>query len=357
MAMKQDFSSTPTSNIMSLMQEKNYEHINYFYDKDSGAKAIIAIHSTTLGPALGGLRFYPYKDESSALNDVLRLSKAMSYKAAIAGLSLGGGKSVLIGNPETDKNEAVLKSFGRFVERLNGKYITSVDSGTSDEDMIAVKSETNHVTGAPPAFGGSGDPSPMTAYGVYRGILASVAFQFGSSDLTGKRIAIQGLGHVGYPLAKLLHEAGAKLIVTDINEKRIERCKQEFNAQATTLDDILTVECDVLAPCALGGIITEEIVPQLNTPIVAGAANNQLESPAISELLFEKNIVYAPDFVINAGGLINVDQERHGYDETAAKAKTHQIHDTVLTILNRSKQENQDTAKIAITMAKERIYG
>lgn len=346
----------PKSNVISHMQDKNYEHVNFFYDHVSGAKAIIAIHNTHLGPALGGLRFYPYEDESSALKDVLRLSRAMSYKAAVAGLSLGGGKSVLIGNPQTDKNEAVLKAFGQFVERLNGKYITSVDSGTSDTDMIHVKSQTSYVTGAPPSHGGSGDPSPMTAYGVFRGLLASVQFQTGSSDLKGKTVAIQGLGHVGFPLAKLLHEAGAKLIVTDIKEERMQECKQEFNATVVGLNDILTQKCDVLAPCAMGGVITKDIISKLQTRIIAGAANNQLSKPEIADSLFENNIVYAPDFVINAGGLINVDQERHGYDASKAKEKTHKIFDTVLSILERSKAEKISTAKVAIKHAKELIY-
>lgn len=350
--MLQDIPKEFKTNILELMVDCDYEHLNFFFDAETGLKSIISIHSTALGPALGGCRFYPYADEAAALKDVMRLSRAMTYKASIAGLDLGGGKSVIIGDPKRLKSPELMEAFGRCVERIGGRYITSVDSGTSAADMEDVKKGSSHVTGS---LTGSGDPSPMTAIGVFEGIRAAVNFHFGSPDLTQKNIAVQGLGAVGMELCKLLHEAGAHLIVSDISEERIARAQDSFRADRRSIDEILRVECDVLAPCALGGVIDKDLVEKLATPIIAGAANNQLSQPEVGELLLNHNILFAPDYVINAGGLINVNQERLGYDRAKAEMKTRKIYDTLTSIFERSTQEKTSTSQVALDMANERL--
>ena len=345
---------SPDFNLLDQMFTHQYEHVNFFTDPETGLKAIVSIHNTVLGPALGGCRFYNYESETDALKDVLRLSRAMTHKASTAGLDLGGGKSVIIGDPKTIKTQALMESFGRFVGRLGGKYITAEDSGTTTQDMDWIRGQTNFAVGSSPSCGGSGDPSPMTAYGVFEGIRACLKFRTGSPEPEGRVIAIQGLGNVGFHLAKLLKEAGAQLVVADITSD-LQQKADLLQAKVVSPDEILYAQCDVLAPCALGGIITKEVIEKLQTNIIAGAANNQLERASTGDSLLEHDITYAPDFVINAGGLIQVADELDGYIPARAKQKTAEIFDTVYSILDRSKKESEASNRIAFTMAEERI--
>lgn len=303
------------------METYDYEQLLFCQDKDSGLKAIIAIHDTTIGPALGGTRMWTYESEAAAIEDALRLSRGMTYKNAAAGLNLGGGKTVIIGDPRKDKNEAMFRAFGRFIQGLNGRYITAEDVGTTVEDMDIVYEETDYVTGVSPAFGSSGNPSPVTAYGVYRGIKAAAKEAFGTDMLEGKVVAVQGVGNVAYNLCRHLHEEGAKLIVTDINKEAVQRAVEEFDAQAVDPNDIYGVECDIYAPCALGATINDETIPQIKAKVIAGAANNQLKETRHGDLIHELGIVYAPDYVINAGGVINVADELVGYNRERALKK------------------------------------
>ncbi|MCS6837581.1 MAG: leucine dehydrogenase, partial [Bdellovibrionaceae bacterium] len=291
-----------------------HEEVVFCYDKTVGLKAIIAIHNTTLGPALGGTRMWDYKSEEEALIDVLRLSKGMTYKAAASGLNLGGGKAVIIGNPKTQKSEALFRAFGQFVNSLNGRYITAEDVGTCVTDMEHIFMETPWVTGIPKEFGGSGDPSPYTAHGVLMGIKAAVAFHLKTDSLRGIRVAVQGLGHVGYHLVGYLIQEGAQILASDIDPEKVEKVKKEY-PQVTIVSpqEILFSACEVLAPCALGGIVNDETIPKLKCKIIAGGANNQLLERRHGDHLKELGILYAPDYVINAGGLINVVVELEGY--------------------------------------------
>jgi leucine dehydrogenase len=340
---------------LARMVDGSYEQVVFCHDAASGLRSIIAVHSTKLGPSLGGCRVNPYPDEESALIDVLRLSQAMTYKSSLAGMDLGGGKAVIIGDPLKDKTPALFTAFGKFVDRLNGAYITAEDVGTSSQDMDIIHKQTQHVTGTSPSTGGAGDPSPVTALGVIEGIKACLNHVFGSPSIQGKTIAIQGVGHVGYPLARGLRQEGANLIVTDPNSINSERARTELGAKVVSLDEIFGVTCDVLAPCALGGFINEKTLKKIKAPIIAGAANNQLSTDDVGDLLLEKGIVYAPDFAINAGGVIHVGQEHYGYDRAKVDAKVKRIYDTITDILNRSKKEKISTARIAVQMAKERL--
>ncbi|MCL2753570.1 MAG: leucine dehydrogenase [Defluviitaleaceae bacterium] len=342
------------------MEKYGFEQLCFFQDKSTGLKAITAIHNTVLGPALGGSRFWAYADEEEAVEDALRLARGMTYKSALAGLPLGGGKSVIIGDPnvlrkDPIKREAFWRAFGRYLEGLNGRYITAEDVGTTTQDMVFVNMETNNVVGLP---GRSGDPSPYTALGVFKSIIACVLHVYGSEDLTGKVVAVQGLGNVGYHLCKNLHGAGAKLIVTDINQESIDRVVNEFGATAVAPDDIYSVEADIYAPCALGATINDQTIPKLKVKIVCGGANNVLKDPAVhGKALQDRGIVYAVDYLANAGGVINVSYESHelGYSEEAVLRDIDRIKWRMYDILNIAKETGKLTYQIADELAEQRI--
>jgi len=337
------------------MERHGYEQVVFCCNESAGLKAIIAIHDTTLGPALGGLRMWPYESEDDAIFDVLRLSRGMTYKAAAAGLNLGGGKAVILGDPRRDKSEALFRAFGRFVQSLGGRYITAEDVGTSVEDMDYIHMETDYVTGVSTAYGSSGDPSPATAFGVWRGMKACGKEAYGSESLSGKTVAIQGLGHVGYNLARHLHDEGARLVVTDVNSEAVERAKREFGAEAVEPDAIYDVDCDILSPCALGAVLNPDTVPRLKCRIVAGAANNQLLAESDGDALDERGILYAPDYVLNAGGLINVADELQGYNRDRAFKKVSGIYDNIERVIRISKRDKIPTYRAADRLAEERI--
>lgn len=335
--------------------ENGFEHINFFYDSKTNLKSIVAIHNTKRGPSLGGCRFYPYANTSEALKDVMRLAEGMTYKAACADLPLGGGKSIIIGDPSKEKNPLLLEAFGRCVNRLGGTYITTVDSGTLSSDMTHVAQHTKHVVGLPNLEGGSGDPSPNTSIGVFEGIKACLEFHYGSPELKGRRIAILGVGNVGYRLAKLLKQGGAHLALADVQTEKLKDICSELDAEMYTTENIIDTPCDVFAPCALGGIINSDTLKRIQAPIIAGAANNQLKDDATAVLISEKGIVYAPDFVINAGGLIHVTLDLNILGEKEVREKTMNIYHTILTILDRSKKTGTTTHDVAIELAKEKI--
>ncbi len=333
----------------------DHEEVVYCHDKDCGLKAIIAVHNTTLGPALGGTRMWPYKSEEDALIDVLRLSRGMTYKASAAGLNLGGGKAVIIGDPKKDKSEAMFRTFGAFVNSLNGKYITAEDVGTTVHDMAYVFMETPYVTGIPVSFGGSGDPSPFTAHGTLMGIKASVKHKLNSDSLKGVRVAVQGLGNVGYHLVEYLVKEGALVSVADIDKEKVKKVCERFNLTAVDPETVIISECDVLAPCALGAVINDTTIGKLKCKIVAGGANNQLAEHRHGDQLMELGILYAPDYVINAGGLMNVFVELEGYSRERAFEKTTQVYDNLMQVFNISKAENIATYRAADRLAEKRI--
>ena len=333
----------------------DFGEVHFKLDKATQLKAIVAIHDTRLGPALGGCRFIEYDTDEAAYIDALRLARGMTYKAALAGLPHGGGKSVIIRPRQHFDRVALFRAFGRFIEDLRGHYITAEDSGTGLEDMEIIRTMTKHVTGVDPSHGGSGDPSPFTALGVRRGIEACVKFKLGKDGLKGVHVAVQGVGHVGYHLCKELHAAGAKLTVADVDKLKSERAHREFGAAIVDIDAIPAVECDVFAPCALGAGINDTTVPQLKATIVAGAANNQLAEPRHGDDLHARGILYAPDYAINAGGLVNVAQEVKGYDAAAAREKTLKIFDTIWDICDRSKKLAAPTYKVADILVEEKL--
>lgn len=336
------------------LESYGHEQVVFFQDKDSGLKAIVGIHSTKLGPALGGCRMWPYKTEAEALRDVLRLSRGMSYKAAVAGLNLGGGKAVIIGDPKTQKTEGLLKAFGRCVENLGGRYITAEDVGMSVEDIDVMRTQTKYATGGS-NVGGSGDPSGMTALGVFQGMKAAVKAAGLGDDLQGLTVAVQGLGHVGQHLCSYLHAAGAKLIVTDIYQAQIEKAKEEFGAQVVAPNEIYNVKCDVFAPCALGAILNQTTIGMLQCKVVAGAANNQLETENDGFALAKRGIIYAPDYAINAGGVINVGAELDGYNKEVVVGKVNKIYYTIERILEMSKADAIPPHVAADRLAEERL--
>lgn len=341
--------------LFKYMEMYDYEQVVVCQDKQSGLKAIIAIHDTTLGPALGGTRMWTYNSEAEAFEDALRLAKGMTYKNAAAGLNLGGGKTVIIGDPRKDKNEEMFRAFGRYIQGLNGRYITAEDVGTTVADMDIIHEETDFVTGISPAFGSSGNPSPVTAYGVYVGMKAAAKEAFGTDSLEGLTVAVQGVGNVSYTLCKHLHEEGAKLIVTDINKESVARAVENFGAKAVDINDIYSVDCDIFSPCALGAIINDETIPQLKAKVIAGAANNQLKETKHGDQLAELGIVYAPDYVINAGGVINVADELYGYNKERALKRVETIYDSILKVFEISKRDHIPTYVAADRMAEERI--
>jgi leucine dehydrogenase len=343
-------------NVFDLMSTHSHEQVVFCQDRDAGLRAIIAIHDTTLGPSLGGTRMWPYKTEEEALADVLRLSRGMTYKAAAAGLNLGGGKAVIIGDPAKDKREMLFRAFGRFVEGLGGRYITAEDVGTDVHDMEWVRMETNWVTGISEALGGSGDPSPVTARGVYHGMKACTEEVFKTKSLKGLKVAIQGLGHVGYYLAEFLYHEKAHLMVTDIHDDRVRRVVEEFGATPVRPEEIYSVNADIFAPCALGASLNDETIQQFKFKIIAGGANNQLADEARhGKMLMEKGILYAPDYVINAGGLINVANEIEGYNRDKALKQAEGIYHILKEILQLAKAENLPTSEASNRVAERRI--
>lgn len=347
---EQAFAENP---VISHMTTTDHEQLVFCQDKATGLKAIIAIHNTTLGPALGGTRMWMYNNEAEAINDVLRLSRGMTYKNSLAGLNLGGGKAVIIGDSRTQKNEALFRRFGKFVNSLGGKYITAEDVGISPQDMTWVNMETNHVAGLP---GKSGDPSPVTAYGVYVGMKAAAKAQFGSDSLAGKKVAVQGVGHVGQYLVEHLSKEGADVFISDIHEATLKNISEKFGSQVVGLDEIYDLDMDIYAPCALGATINDNTLSRLKCSIIAGSANNQLKDEKIhGEAVMQKGIIYAPDFLVNSGGVINVYAEVKGLSPEWAMAKAEEIYNTTTSITQRSKNENIPTYAIANRMAEERI--
>jgi len=333
-----------------------HEQIVFCHDKATGLKAIIGIHDTTLGPALGGTRMWSYKNEWEALNDVLRLSRGMTYKSAISGLNLGGGKAVIIGSSRIDKTPELIKKFGEFVHSLSGKYITAEDVGTTTSDMDLIREVTPYVTGNSENKGGSGDPSPVTSYGVFMGLKAAHKFAFGSDSLQGKKIIVQGVGHVGEVLVGHLVKEGADVQITDINEEELERVATKYNVSIYRGNDLYSEEFDIYAPCALGATINDETVYKIKAKVIAGAANNQLANENIhGQILKERGIVYAPDFLINAGGIINVYGEIIGYGREEALKRTENIYNTTLQTLNLAKQNDLTTHQAAFSVAQQRI--
>jgi leucine dehydrogenase len=333
----------------------DYGEVHIKVDRATGLKAIVAIHDTRLGPALGGCRFIEYDTDEAALLDALRLARGMTYKAALAGLAHGGGKSVIMRPRAHFDRVALFRAFGKFVDDLGGHYITAEDSGTGLEDMEIIRTVTKHVTGIDPSHGGSGDPSPFTALGVRRGIEACVHARLGRTSLEGVHVAVQGVGHVGYHLCKELHAQGAKLTVADVDPFKAERAHREFGAKQTSINDIAEVACDVFAPCALGSGLNDRTIPRLKARIVAGAANNQLAEPRHGDDLHARGILYAPDYAINAGGLVNVAQEVLGYDASKARAATMRIYDTIKEIIERSDKTATPTYRVADRMVEERL--
>jgi leucine dehydrogenase len=333
----------------------DYGEVHFKFDKGSGLKAIVAIHDSRLGAALGGCRFLPYDSDEDAVIDALRLARGMTYKAALAGLAHGGGKSVLIRPKQHFDRVAMFRAFGKFVDDLGGHYITAEDSGTGLEDMEVIRTVTKHVTGVDISHGGSGDPSPFTALGVRRGIEACVKFKLGRDSLEGVHVAVQGVGHVGYHLCKELHTAGAKISVADVDPLKSERAQREFKAEIVPLDRMFEIECDVVAPCALGSALNDTTIPRIKAKIVAGAANNQLAQPRHGDDLHARGILYAPDYAINAGGLVNVAQEVVGYDAAKSRANTMKIYDTIWEIADRAKKTGAPTYRIADMMVEEKL--
>ncbi len=338
-----------------------HEQVVFANDNASGLKAIIAIHNTSLGPALGGCRMYNYLSEDAALKDVLRLSRGMTYKAALAGLPLGGGKSVVLGDPVTQKSPALFRALGRAVDRLSGQYVIAQDSGTSIDDLKIVAEETQYVGGAKNSFDNynrlrSGDPSPATAYGVMVGIKSALNYKTGCDNLSGKKVAIQGVGNVGFALARNLKKEGVKLYVSDINPLNVQRAVSELGAISVEGDDIYGLDVDVFSPCALGAVINDSTIDQLSAPIIAGSANNQLQSEAHGLALHNKGMLYAPDFVISAGGLIHVHYMRTNRTWMEATKHVEEIYDTLSEIFSRSRMQKQTTSIIANQLACERLY-
>jgi leucine dehydrogenase len=341
--------------VFATMEKFDYEQLVFCQDQASGLKAIICIHDTTLGPALGGTRMWNYQTEEDAIEDVMRLARGMTYKNAAAGLNIGGGKTVILGDSRTQKSEELFRALGRFVQSLGGRYITAEDVGTNVQDMDWVRMETKFVTGVSSSYGSSGDPSPMTARGVWFGMKAAAKEIFGTDDLSNKTIAVQGLGHVGNYLVKYLTKEGARLFVTDINPEAVAHVVKETGAVAVNPEDIYKVKADIFAPCALGAVVNDDTIPQLKCQIIAGAANNVLAEERHGVKLHELGILYAPDYVINAGGVINVADELEGYHYERALKKVEGIYDNVTKVINIAKRDHIPTYQAADRLAEERI--
>ena len=342
-------------NLFENVARLGHEQVVFFHHRESNLRCVIAVHSTVLGPALGGLRMWPYGSEADAVRDVLKHSRDMTYKAAVVGLNLGGAKGVLMGNPETDKSEALFRALGRFIHSLSGRYITAEDVGTNVDDMELIRQETDHVVGAHQVNGGSGDPSRFTALGTLHGIRACLEFKYGHADLNRVSFAVQGAGQVGYHLVKMLRASGAKVFVTDINDERVEQVVDECGAEAVPMSQIYDVDAHVFSPCALGAVINEDTLPRLHCEIVAGGANNQLESDELGTELERRGILYAPDYAINAGGLMNSAVELEGYSEERALRSVARIHGVITRILKLAARESVPTWQAARRLAEERL--
>jgi leucine dehydrogenase len=341
--------------VFDEVSREGHEQIVYGYDPVSGLRTIIAIHSTALGPALGGTRFFPYESEEAALTDVLRLSKGMTYKAAAAGVDVGGGKAVIIGDPRTDKSERLLRAYGRIVDSLRGRYITAEDVGTTTTDIDVIRRETKWALGTSVAEGGAGDPSPVTARGLFNAARAVADFIWGDSDLAGRRFAVQGVGKVGAAFVQLLVEARAEVIISDAFESATETIVESFGVKSVAPDEIHAVDCDFYSPCALGAGLNETTIPQLNCQAVVGSANNQLATDEDGGRIARREIVYAPDFVVNAGGLINVYDELLGYSKMRALHRVDGIFEATKTILEMSKREAITPNEAAVKVAEARL--
>ncbi|MBS7661833.1 Glu/Leu/Phe/Val dehydrogenase [Pseudomonas lalucatii] len=339
--------------MFAMMEASRQEALHFAQDPATGLKAVIAIHSTRLGPALGGCRYLAYPDEQSAIHDAMRLAQSMSYKAALAGLEQGGGKAVIMRPAHVANRGALFEAFGRFIETLGGRYITAVDSGTSSADMDCIAQHTRHVT----STSRGGDPSPHTAMGVFAGIRASAMARLGSNDLEGLRVAIQGLGHVGYALAEQLHAVGAELLVSDLDAGRVQLAVEQLGAKAVPCADLLATPCDILAPCGLGGILNAETVGQLHCAVVAGAANTQLADLAVADSLQNRGILYAPDYVINSGGLIYVALQHRGESLTTITAHLTKISERLTEIYAHAQAEKRSPARVADSLAERLLYG
>ena len=342
--------------VFSNQSFNDHEQIVFCQDEDTGLKAIIGIHNTVLGPALGGTRMWSYANEAEALNDVLRLSRGMTYKSAVAGLNLGGGKAVIIGDAKTQKNDALMRRFGQFVNSLSGKYITAEDVGMETRDMDVIREVTPYVTGISESIGGSGNPSPVTAYGVYMGMKAAAQVGFGTKELSGKKILVQGVGHVGEALVDYLSKEGARVMISDINEEKLLSLAKTYNAEIIPGKELFKTEMDIYAPCALGATLNDTSIPELKAKVVAGAANNQLaDEIRHGRMLQDKGILYAPDFVVNAGGIINVYAEIAKYDRATIQSKTEDIFTTTLNVFEKSSNQNLTPFQAALKIAEERI--
>ena len=341
------------SGVLSQMGSMGHEQVLFCQDKEVGLKAIIAIHNTVCGPSLGGTRMWNYASDEEALKDVLRLSRGMTYKNAISGLDLGGGKAVIIGDSRKDKSEALMRRFGQFVDSLGGKYITAEDVGISPQDMSWVAMETKHVAGLP---GKSGDPSPVTAYGVYMGMKASAKIQFGSDSLAGKKVAVQGVGHVGEYLVGYLQKEGAEIYISDIHDETLNRVSREYGASVVGLDAIYDIDMDIYAPCALGATVNDDTLRRLKCSIIAGAANNQLANESVhGKKVIEMGMIYAPDYLINAGGVMNCAGEVYNIDNDKVMSMAENIYNTTIAIIKKSREEGIPSYLAANKMAEERI--
>ncbi len=345
-----------TSNVINQMSLFNHEQLVFCNDNNVGLKAIIAIHSTALGPALGGTRMWNYVSEQEAVTDVLRLSRGMTYKSAVAGINLGGGKAVIIGDPKKTKTEALLRSYGKFINNLGGKYITAEDVAMNSKDMEIIHAETKYVTGLPESMGGSGDPSPVTAMGVWMGIKASSKEVYGNSSLSGKKVIVQGLGNVGKHLIDLLAKENAQLFVYDIDSEKLKEVSKKHRVTVLSEGELYSADADIYAPCALGATVNSNTLEQLKVKIICGSANNQLADEDIhGRMVEEKGILYAPDFVVNAGGIINVYYELQGYNRERALTHAERIYDTTTKIFEIAKQQKLPTYLAANHLAEERI--
>jgi leucine dehydrogenase len=341
--------------VFEAIGTETHEEVLFGLDHDSGLRTIVAIHNTALGPALGGTRFYPYQTEDQALTDVLRLSKGMTLKSAAAGLDLGGGKAVIIGDPRTIGTERLFRAYGRVVDSLGGRYITAEDVGTTPEDISLIARETNWVVGLPSHEGGSGDPSPATARGVIAAMHAVAGRLWGSEDLAGKRVTVQGVGKVGMDLVRRLTDEGAETVVTDVNETAVTHAVETYGSKAVAIDEIHSVECDIFAPCALGACLSEGTIARLRCEAVVGSANNQLAIDADADRLQELGILYAPDFVVNAGGVINIAVEMDGYSVDRAKAMIDRIYDNLNAVFDAAEADGVNPHVAAVRVAERRI--
>ena len=341
--------------VFDTIGTETHESVHFGSDPESGLRTIVAIHSTVLGPSLGGTRFYPYASEADALTDVLRLAKGMTYKAACAGLDQGGGKAVIIGDPDLLRSPGLFTAYGRFIDGLAGRYITAEDVGTTVSDMEIVATRTSYVSGLPIGDGGSGDPSPATARGVVAAMRAIGHHLWGSPELAGRKVAIKGVGKVGMSLAERLHRSSVELIVADVDDEAAERAAIDFGAKVVAVDDVHTVDCDIFAPCALGADLDEDSIAELGCAAIAGSANNQLATEADAERIAARGILYAPDFVVNAGGIINIAAESGGYDVGRAAAMVDRIFDNLTGILSSAETLGISTETAATRMADERI--